>query len=81
VTGDESKATANDPNAIAHADGINSRARGQLGAWLTISEWVYDKKTSSWDRVMVHAVRVDGKEIKPDTFYTALAGKVVEVAA
>ena len=57
--------------------GIEGRAKGATGAWLTLAEWKQDKKYD-WHRVNVQTVQVDGKKIKADTFYSLVSGKFVE---
>jgi len=82
--GNNSGATSNGDNSwakagkgcIATAIGLNSKAAGAIGSWLTISEcevreyvtYIIDVKTTF----------VDGKKIKADTFYKLVAGKIIE---
>jgi hypothetical protein len=61
--------------SIAMAAGPASKAKGALGCWLVLSEW--DK--SEQHRINVVCVRVDGKRIKTNTFYSLRKGKIVEV--
>ncbi|MCK9598311.1 MAG: hypothetical protein M0R06_04680, partial [Sphaerochaeta sp.] len=67
-------AQASGGQSIAHADGPDSKACGALDTWLTLSEW-----SDGWaKRIDVKAVRVDGKRVKADVWYTLKDGKVVK---
>lgn len=61
-------------NSIAVATGKSSKAKGAIGCWLVLAEW------DDWDIADVQVFFVDGKIIKPDTFYTLKDGKPVEVS-
>ena len=78
ATGDQGAASATGDQGAAISLGIEAKARGVKGAWLTIAEW---KDTNDgWERVDVQTKRVDGKRIKADTFYQLKRGKFVEVS-
>ena len=59
--------------SIALAGGYKSKAKGVLGCWLVLAE--RDNK----DHILgVKAVKVDGVQIKSDTFYILKDGEVIE---
>jgi hypothetical protein len=59
--------------------GKESRARGALGCWLVLTErGEWDSNAGLSPIIGMKAVKVDGKEIKPDTWYELKDGKVVE---
>ena len=76
VTGYQSVSYAGNETAIAVAWGIESSAKGIMGATLVLSEWVVgdDKYVLKDTRL----VRVDGETIKEDVAYTLKDGEVVE---
>ena len=76
TTGNSANAATTGENCIAAALGQNSKAKGALGNWLVVGEWEQDKDYNSL-LVGVATARVDGKKIKPDTWYTAKNGKLV----
>ena len=76
TTGDGANAATTGENCIAAALGQNSKAKGALGNWLVVGEWEQDKDYNSL-LVGVATAKVDGKKIKPDTWYTAKNGKLV----
>lgn len=58
-------------NCVMMSAGNNGKARGKVGSWIVLTEWV--------DGVPdVVAKRIDGEEIKEDTWYMAKDGKLVE---
>ena len=69
----EGKASAG-TNGIAIALGNKAAAKGKRGAVLVLTEW--DDKTD--DIKYVKAVKVTGRKIKEDTYYTLIDGKIVE---
>ena len=76
-TGDQSAATVKGKNSIALSMGIEGKASGALGCYIVLAEWKQDKK-GDWKIKTVKSARVDGKRIKPDTFYILKDGKFVE---
>ena len=59
--------------SIALAGGYKSKAKGALGCWLVLAE-----RDDEYHILCVKAVKVDGAQIKPDTFYILKDGEVVE---
>ena len=60
------------------AMGIESHAKGAVGCFLVLAEWLRDDNCN-WHIKDMKAVRVDGKIIKADTFYRLKDGNFVEV--
>ena len=72
TSGNFSIAVVEGKESIALAGGSESKAKGALGCWLVLAE--RDNK----DHILgVKAVKVDGVQIKPDTFYILEDGEVV----
>ena len=78
ATGYCGAAEAGNSSAIAIAWGRESKARGVIGAHLVVAEW---ELNSDCTRRLKGAkmVKVDGKTIKADTWYTLKNGEFVEV--
>ena len=67
-------------NSIAVAFGCEGVAKGSLGSWIVLSEWICGRKVGKDSGCVVKDVKcfkVDGKEILPDTFYKLVDGKPV----
>ena len=77
-TGDQSAATVEGKESVALVTGKDSIARGSLGCWIVLTERgnldenIYTIKE-------VKAFKVDGVNIKENTFYRLVDGKPVEV--
>ena len=77
VTGKESFARANRKDSIALVSGIKSKGGGKLGSWIIITEReegcgeVYPIKD-------IKVLKVDGTNIKADTWYRLVNGKITE---
>ena len=77
-TGDYSAATVEGKESVALVTGKESIARGALGCWIVLTE------RGDFDGVTlpikeVKAFKVDGANIKENTFYRLVDGKPVEV--
>ena len=77
-TGDYSAATVEGKESVAIVTGRDGRARGALGCWIVLTE------RGDFDGVTfpikeVKAFKVDGVNIKENTFYRIVDGKPVEV--
>ena len=77
-TGDHSAATVEGKESVALVTGKDSIARGALGCWIVLTE------RGDWDGNVypikeVKAFKVDGVNIKENTFYRLVDGKPVEV--
>jgi len=77
-TGYQSAATNTGEEGCAISLGIEGKASGAKGCWLTLAEWKEDGN-GNWRRIDVKTVKVDGKKIKADTFYSLMNGKFTEV--
>ena len=76
-TGDCSAAKVEGKESIAIVTGIDSKACGALGCWLVLTErggW----NGETYPIKEVKAVRVDGKTIKPNTWYKLKDRNVIE---
>ncbi len=73
-TGDCSASKVEGKESVAMAIGYQSKAAGALGCWIVLAEW--DSAGEHIIRVKSH--KVDGKVIKPDTFYKLENNKFVE---
>ena len=73
---------ANHPNSVAVAWGPKSKAKGVIGATLVLAEWAQLSNAyweeDAWEFKGSMMVRVDGKNIKEDTWYWMKDGKIVE---
>lgn len=72
--GNASAAYVTGKNSVAVATSLHSKAKGAIDCWLVLAEWDDMHITD------VKAFFVDGKIIKPDTYYTLKDGKPVEVS-
>ena len=75
-TGYSSAAIVSGKDSFAASYGVCGQAKGGIGCYLTLAEWV--EKDDAWVLKMVKAIKVDGKKIKADTWYELKAGKFVE---
>ena len=65
-------------NSVAIADGCGTVAKGALGCWIVLIEREGCHMVDSTIQ-NVKAFKVDGKIVKPDTFYKLVNGELVEV--
>lgn len=77
-TGYRSAATVEGKESVAIVTGKDGRARGVLGSWIVLTE------RGDWDVNIypikeVKSFKVDGVNIKENTFYRLVDGKAVEV--
>ncbi len=77
-TGDWSAASVEGKDSIALAFGIESKAKGALGCYIVLAEWGEDDEGNRQLKT-VECHKVDGKTVKPDTWYTLKNGKFMEV--
>jgi hypothetical protein len=78
ASGDSSKLEMTGDDSVGAAIGIKNKIKGKVGDWITLSEWEYDTKKSRHIPVYVKTVKIDGKEIKADTWYILKYGKFIE---
>ena len=76
-TGYQSAAIVEGKESIALATGIKSKAKGKTGCFIVLTEW--KEINFEYYLVDVKSAKVDGKNIKEDTFYMLKDGKFVEV--
>ena len=72
-TGDYSSAKVTGKHSVAIVTGKDSKAKGVIGCWLVLAEWIKDEIKD------VRVFKVDGEKIKADTFYILKGGTPVEV--
>jgi len=75
ATGYRGAASATGDRGIACSHGADGIASASLGNWIVLSEWGH--RDGVHTRKTVKAVKVDGKRIKPNVFYTLKRGKFV----
>ena len=83
ATGYCGSAEAGDSDSVAVAWGYHGKAKGVLGSHLVLADWEGNEKNywtqNEWKFKCAKMVRVDGENIKPDTWYTMKDGEIVEV--
>ena len=77
-TGDRSAASVEGKDSIALAFGVESKAKGALGCYIVLAEWGEDDEGNRQLKT-VKCHKVDGKTVKPDTWYMLKNGKFTEV--
>jgi hypothetical protein len=78
VTGEKSFARVKGDDSIALVSGINGKASGKLGCWLILTEREeWNGKTYPIKDIKV--IKVDGTNIKPDTWYEIIDGEIKEI--
>ena len=77
-TGYYSAASVEGKDSIALAFGIQSKAKGALGCYIVLAEWA-ENDSGDYELKAVKCHKVDGKIIKPDTWYMLKNGKFMEV--
>ena len=82
ATGSYGASSADHKDAVAVAWGYHGRAKGVLGSHLVLADWEGNDrwywKLEYWELKSAKMVQVDGKDIKPDTWYTMKNGEIVE---
>ena len=77
-SGDKSAATVQGNESVAVATSKDSKACGTLGCWIVLTERG-DFDGEIYPIKEVKAFKVDGVNIKENTFYRLINGKAVEV--
>ena len=77
ASGDSSQLAASGYYSVVAGIGINNIAKCALDGFIVLAEWKYNG--NNWIPVNVKAAKVDGKTIKPDTWYKLENGNFVEV--
>ena len=70
--GDEAQIETHGTNCVMMCAGQNSRAKGKIGSWIVLTEWINGDPN-------VVAKRIDGAAIKADTWYVLRDGQMREV--
>lgn len=76
-TGDWSVAIVSGADSVALSMGIEGRAKGSLGCYIVLAEW-YKDEDDVWHIKELKSAKVDGENIKADTFYRLVDGEFVE---
>ena len=77
-TGYCSAATVEGNESFAITTGVSGKAKGALGCYIAVAEWG-EGENGEYQLKDFKAHKVDGREIKADTFYTLRDGEFVEV--
>ena len=82
ATGYKGASSAEHKDAVAVAWGYRGRAKGVLGSHLVLADWEGNDsrywQPEYWELKGAKMVQVDGKDIKPDTWYTMENGEIME---
>ena len=82
ATGYKGASSADHKDAVAVAWGYRGRAKGVLGSHLVLADWEGNDsrywQPKYWELKGAKMVQVDGKDIKPDTWYTMENGEIME---
>ena len=77
-SGDHAQIDSTGEDSVICCVGRNSKVRAKIGSWITLSEWECSKEKQRWVPKCVRTEYVDGKNIKPDTWYKLVDGRFVE---
>ncbi|WP_455499441.1 DUF7666 domain-containing protein [Butyricimonas virosa] len=77
-SGYDAKIGSSGKNSVVMCAGNNSIAKAKIGSWITLAEWGRDDN-GDWIPINVVTKRVDGVEIKEDTYYKLVNGVFTEV--
>jgi hypothetical protein len=75
-SGDYSKLEVNGLYSVGASIGVNSKIKGKIGNWITLTEWNYSDGHNK--PVCVKSAQIDGVIIKEDVFYTLKNGEFIE---
>ena len=76
ASGDSSSQETTGKNCVMMSAGNDGRARGKIGSWIVLTEW---ESRGNESIPTVVAKRIDGIEVREDTWYTLKNGEFVEV--
>ena len=79
ASGNCSRVEATGKDCVIASIGINGKVKGALGCFLACAEWERND-IGEWHPVAFVSGKVDGENLKADTWYTVKGGKFVEVA-
>ena len=77
-SGDDAVVICEKGHAVVACAGKRGKVKGPVGTWITLAEY------GGWDGsgypcICVKSAKIDGEELKADTFYTLKNGEFVEV--
>ena len=75
--GECGRAAVGGKDAIAAAFGIDGKVKACLGSWIMLAEWVL--MGDGWHIKTVKTAKIDGEELKADTWYMLKNGEFEEV--
>ena len=75
-SGDYAQINSTGKYSVIMCAGNNSKAKGKIGSWITLSEWKNDD--GIWKPKCVKTKYIDGTRIKEDTWYYLKNGEFVE---
>ena len=75
-TGNRSAAIVEGKESFAIATGIEGKAKGKIGCYIALAEWVEEK--DGYVLKTFKTAKVDGKKIKEDVFYSLKGGNFLE---
>ena len=78
-SGDYAKIDSTGEDSVIMCAGRNSKAKANIGSWITLAEWKWSNEKNRYVPVCVKTEYVDGEKIKADTWYKIENGKFVEV--
>lgn len=82
ATGYKGASSVEDKDSIAVAWGYHGKAKGVIGSYLVLADWEGDEDDywtqELWSLKGAKMVRVDGTNIKANTWYTMINGEIVE---
>lgn len=82
ATGYKGASSAEDKDSIAVAWGYHGKAKGVIGSYLVLADWEGDEDDywtqELWSLKGAKMVRVDGTNIKANTWYTMINGEIIE---
>ncbi len=78
-SGNYAKITSEGKYSVICCAGNGSIAKGEVGSWITLSEWQWNAEEQADIPVCVKTEKIDGVKIKADTFYKLKNGEFVEV--
>jgi hypothetical protein len=65
-------------NSVGMCAGHNSKIKGKIGCWVTLSEWKYDENLDKNIPICVKSGQIDGEVLKEDTWYRLKDGEFIE---
>ncbi|REK69314.1 DUF7666 domain-containing protein [Paenibacillus paeoniae] len=80
-SGDSARLALKGESSVGAAIGVDSRIRGQIGNWITLAEWTWNRNLGRYEPVCVKSAQIDGETLKPDTWYELRNGEFVGVSS